>query len=48
MSMLKKFVKKLTPRFLISAYHRALAYLGALRYGFPSRKMVVIGVLGTR
>lgn len=48
MSILKKFVKKLTPRFLISGYHLVLAYLGALRYGFPSRRMIVVGVLGTR
>lgn len=45
---LKKIVRALTPHFLVSGYHRALAWLGALRYGFPSRGMVVIGVLGTR
>jgi len=33
---------------LVSAYHLALAFLGALRYGFPSRKLIVIGVTGTK
>lgn len=48
MSSIKKIIRKLTPHFLISGYHWALAYAGALRYGFPSRRMIVIGVLGTR
>lgn len=34
--------------FLISAYHYVLAFLAAIRYGFPSRSMVVIGVTGTK
>ena len=29
-------------------YHFALAFLGALFYGFPSRKLYVIGVTGTK
>lgn len=33
---------------LLPLYHYALAFLGALRYGFPSRQMVVIGVTGTK
>ncbi len=45
---MKKLIKFFTPPFLISFYHWFLAYLGAFLYGFPSRKMVVIGVLGTR
>src|SRR3989344_4572490 len=48
MFFLKKFLKKLTPRFILRVYHFALAYLGALVYGFPSRRMVVIGIVGTR
>lgn len=43
-----KIIKIFIPDFLISFYHLSLAYLGALLYGFPSRKMVIIGVLGTR
>ena len=30
------------------AYHRALAFLGALIYRFPSRKLTVIGITGTK
>ena len=44
----KSIIKKITPRFLINAYHFILAYLGVFLYGFPSRKMVIIGVVGTR
>ncbi|HUX35700.1 MAG TPA: UDP-N-acetylmuramyl-tripeptide synthetase [Candidatus Paceibacterota bacterium] len=45
---MKKIIKSLAPHFLISFYHWFLAYLGAFVYGFPSKKMVVIGVMGTR
>ncbi len=45
-------VKKLIPRSVFEyfqpAYHRTLARVGAARYGFPSRKMKVIGVTGTK
>ena len=30
------------------SYHRALAFFMALSYGFPARKLVVIGVTGTK
>ena len=46
--MVKKIVKKLTPGFILSAYHLSLAYCAALRYWFPSASMVVIGVTGTK
>lgn len=45
--MIKKVAKKLIPKFLIGWYHFTLAFLGALYYGFPSRKLTVIGVTGT-
>ncbi len=45
---MKKIIKFFAPRFLINFYHLLLAYLGAFIYSFPSRKMIVIGVLGTR
>ena len=45
-------VKKLIPEsvfnFFQPLYHMALAYAGALVYGFPSRKLKVIGVTGTK
>ncbi len=45
---MKKILKKIIPASLIRLYHLALSYIGALLYGFPSKKMIVIGVLGTR
>lgn len=45
---MKRMLKKIIPRWLMSSYHFLLAQLGALRYGFPSRGMTVIGVVGTR
>lgn len=46
--ILKKFIQKFIPVFLISWYHFCLAYLGAFAYGFPSKKLIVIGVTGTK
>lgn len=43
-----QFIKKLIPNFLLDWYHFVLAYLGAFVYGFPSKKMIVIGVTGTK
>jgi len=43
----KKIIKKLVPDFIISSYHFSLALLGAIFYGFPSRKINIIGVTGT-
>src|SRR3989344_5899509 len=47
-----KSAKKLIPKpvfdFFAPMYHSALAYAGAVAYGFPSRSMKVIGVTGTK
>lgn len=44
--------KKILPRSLIRPllplYHRALAFLLALAYGFPAKRLTVIGVTGTK
>ncbi len=45
---MKKFLKKIVPNFVFSIYHWKLAFLGAVIYGFPSRKLKVIGVTGTK
>lgn len=46
------YIKKIIPQPVFSAlqpaYHYVLASLGALRYGFPSRKIFVVGVTGTK
>jgi len=41
-------VRSLVPRQLVGVYHLILAYTGAFLYGFPARRMTVIGVTGTR
>ena len=45
---IKSKIKKLMPERLISFYHFCLAALAAFYYGFPSKKMIVIGVTGTK
>lgn len=51
-SLLTRIGKKVIPapifRFFQPWYHRFLAYAGALNYGFPSRKLLVVGVTGTK
>lgn len=37
----------MVPKFLVKLYHFAIAFLGAAYYGFPSKKLIVIGVTGT-
>jgi len=44
---LKKTVKRLMPKFALGWYHYGLALTGALIYGFPARKLLVIGITGT-
>src|SRR3989344_4727324 len=43
----KRILRKFTPYFLLSAYHWLWAFLSALVYGFPSGKLIFIGVTGT-
>ena len=45
---LKKTILKLSPVFLVRLYHLKLAFLGAFFYGFPSRKIKIIGITGTK
>lgn len=45
---MKSFVRSLIPEPLLTMYHYALAMLGALWYGFPSDKLIIIGVTGTK
>jgi len=47
-----RFLKKITPSFLLDLgrplYHFSLALLSAIIYRFPSRRLFVIGVTGTK
>lgn len=49
---LVRFLKRIAPESVVRPlrplYHRALACLMAVAYGFPARKLVVIGVTGTK
>src|SRR3989344_5050376 len=45
---LKSKIKKLIPEDFISFYHLGLAALAAFYYGWPSKKMIVIGITGTK
>lgn len=44
---IKSFIKKLAPKFIFKFYHLVLALLANIVYGFPSNKMVIVGVTGT-
>ncbi len=45
---MKRLLKKIVPRWAFAYYHRMLAFVAALAYGFPSERMIVIGVTGTK
>lgn len=45
---MKHIFKKYIPESLVLGYHKSHAYLAALWYGFPSEKMKVIGITGTK
>jgi UDP-N-acetylmuramoyl-L-alanyl-D-glutamate--2,6-diaminopimelate ligase len=47
MGKVKGLIKKIVPRFLLGWYHLGWAFFGALLYGFPAKRMTVIGVTGT-
>jgi len=40
-------LRKIVPQFLVSWYHFFLSFLGTFFYGFPSKKLIIIGVTGT-
>ncbi|HLD22009.1 MAG TPA: UDP-N-acetylmuramyl-tripeptide synthetase [Patescibacteria group bacterium] len=46
--MIKRVLKKWIPTVWISFYHKCLSQLAAVVYGFPSQKMIIIGVTGTK
>lgn len=45
---MKQLIKKFTPAPLLTLYHSMWAYLGAVIYRFPSNKLTVIAVTGTK
>ncbi|HNV97010.1 MAG TPA: UDP-N-acetylmuramoyl-L-alanyl-D-glutamate--2,6-diaminopimelate ligase [bacterium] len=45
--MVKKIIKKVIPKSIISHYHKFLALFASFIYGNPSNKLIVVGVTGT-
>lgn len=45
---MKQIIRRFTPKFVLSGYHFAMAWLAALVYRFPSRKMIIVGITGTK
>ncbi|MDD2732022.1 MAG: UDP-N-acetylmuramoyl-L-alanyl-D-glutamate--2,6-diaminopimelate ligase [Candidatus Pacebacteria bacterium] len=45
---MKELIRKITPLFVLNSYHYFLAFTGALFYGFPSKRLKVIAVTGTK
>jgi UDP-N-acetylmuramoyl-L-alanyl-D-glutamate--2,6-diaminopimelate ligase len=48
MYRIKSFLKSLIPASVLDRYHYTFAVAGALYYRFPSRKLFVIGITGTK
>lgn len=48
MHIVKQILKKCTPGFVLDWYYRVVAQLAAIIYGHPSKKMIIIGVTGTK
>lgn len=47
--MMKSFLKKIIPRFILTAlWHRPKAIFASLLYGFPARKLICVAVAGTK
>jgi UDP-N-acetylmuramoylalanine-D-glutamate ligase len=42
------FLRKITPKPILLLYHYFLSFIFALINGFPSKKIVVIGITGTK
>lgn len=41
------FARKLSPRWAVAAFHWLEAWAGAVRFGFPSQRLTMVGVTGT-
>lgn len=45
---MKSLLKKIVPKFIFTWYYYCLALIGAIIYRFPSQKIIVIGITGTK
>lgn len=45
---MKAFLKRIVPQTIFSLYYWLFSMVGAFLYGFPSRKLIVVGITGTK
>ncbi len=45
---MKKILKTILPDFIFKAYHFCWAFFSNVKFGFPSKKLIVIGTTGTK
>ncbi len=48
MYKIKKLIKQILPPQILKAYHFLLVFLAAAYYGFPSKKIKIVGITGTK
>ena len=48
LTLLKKIIPPFIFRFFQPAYHYIIAFMGAFKYGFPSRHLYVVAITGTK
>jgi len=48
MAKILNFLRKITPQPILLLYHYSLSFIFALTTGFPSKKIIVIGITGTK
>ncbi len=45
---MKRILKKIIPKTLLNYYHFLWAFFSALFFGFPAKKMIMVGITGTK
>ena len=45
---MKSFIRRIIPESLIQHYHTFKAHTAALWYGYPTKRLIVIGITGTK
>jgi len=46
--ILKSAIRRLVPRSILGWYHFILSFIAAVVYGWPARRLIVVGVTGTK
>lgn len=45
---MKNILRSIVPNFIMNAYHYVCAFFANYKYGFPAKKMFIVGVTGTK